>query len=129
MEELANLNFIDDEDDAFHEEAAMMDRKYQFNLVGRCLTNSVVYFPSLRNSIADLWHHIGGIYSRGLNGAGSENGPMDLLLDKENNPLLTMEGKKRQRVVGDITLSLGNDIEGGLHDTTSSSTGQSSRMQ
>ncbi|MBA0607835.1 hypothetical protein Godav_020098 [Gossypium davidsonii] len=31
---------------------------------------------------------------RGLNGADCENGLMDLLLDKENDPLLTMEGKK-----------------------------------
>ncbi|MBA0753340.1 hypothetical protein Gogos_021873, partial [Gossypium gossypioides] len=34
----------------------------QLCLVGRCLTDSVVHFPSLRNTLADLWHPIGGIY-------------------------------------------------------------------
>ncbi|MBA0812487.1 hypothetical protein Gohar_026454 [Gossypium harknessii] len=60
-EELANLNLINEEEDAFHEEATVVDQNYQFSLVGRCLTNSVVYFPSLRNTMADLWHPIGGI--------------------------------------------------------------------
>ncbi|MBA0581264.1 hypothetical protein Gorai_023447 [Gossypium raimondii] len=60
-EELANLNLIDEEEDAFHEEGAVVDQKYQFSLVGRCLTNSVVHFPSLRNSIDNFWHPIGGI--------------------------------------------------------------------
>ncbi|MFQ6644927.1 hypothetical protein Gotur_019956 [Gossypium turneri] len=30
-------------------------------MVGQCLTDSVVHFPSLRNTLADLWHPIGGI--------------------------------------------------------------------
>ncbi|MBA0729623.1 hypothetical protein Golax_020346, partial [Gossypium laxum] len=38
-----------------------MERTYQFCLVGRCLTDSVVHFPSLRNAMADLWHPIRGI--------------------------------------------------------------------
>ncbi|MBA0787232.1 hypothetical protein Gotri_026866 [Gossypium trilobum] len=33
-EELTNLNLIDDEEDAFHEEATVVDQNYQFNLVG-----------------------------------------------------------------------------------------------
>ncbi|KAG8477571.1 hypothetical protein CXB51_031101 [Gossypium anomalum] len=43
-EELANLNLIDEEEDAFHEEATVVDQNYQFSLVGRCLTDSVVHF-------------------------------------------------------------------------------------
>lgn len=38
-----------------------MEKSFQFCLVGRCLTDSVVHFPLLRNTIADLWHLIGGI--------------------------------------------------------------------
>ncbi|MBA0755295.1 hypothetical protein Gogos_020745 [Gossypium gossypioides] len=60
-EELANLSLLDDEEEAFQEEALVVERTYQFCLVGRCLTDSVVHFPSLRNTMADLWHPIGGI--------------------------------------------------------------------
>ncbi|KAK5772394.1 hypothetical protein PVK06_048682 [Gossypium arboreum] len=67
-EELANLNLLDDEEEAFQEEIAVVDRNYQFCLVGRCLTDSVVHFPSLRNTIADLWHPIGGICITDLGG-------------------------------------------------------------
>ncbi|MFQ6647653.1 hypothetical protein Gotur_021131 [Gossypium turneri] len=38
-EELANLNIVDEE---------------KLCLVGRVLTNSVVHFPSMRNTFADL---------------------------------------------------------------------------
>ncbi|PPD95929.1 hypothetical protein GOBAR_DD07047 [Gossypium barbadense] len=34
---------------------------YQFCMVGQCLTDSVVHFPSLCNTMADLWHPTGGI--------------------------------------------------------------------
>ncbi|MBA0753341.1 hypothetical protein Gogos_021873, partial [Gossypium gossypioides] len=40
----------------------VVGRVSQLCLVGRCLTDSVVHFPSLRNTLADLWHPIGGIY-------------------------------------------------------------------
>ncbi|MBA0776604.1 hypothetical protein Gotri_011573 [Gossypium trilobum] len=59
--ELANLNLIDKEEDAFHEEAAVVDQKYQFSLVGRYLTDSVVHFSSLPKTMVDLWHPIKGI--------------------------------------------------------------------
>ncbi|MBA0810905.1 hypothetical protein Gohar_002851 [Gossypium harknessii] len=67
--------------------------------------------------------------SRELNGADSDNGPMDLVLTDENDPLLSMEGKKQQWVEGDTTISSGNNIEGGLHDITTNSAGRSSQMQ
>lgn len=60
MEELANLNLLVEEEDAFKEEDTEVDNVYQYCLVGRCLTDSVVHFPSLRNIIADLWHPIAG---------------------------------------------------------------------
>ncbi|KAK5775806.1 hypothetical protein PVK06_043748 [Gossypium arboreum] len=59
--ELGNLKPLDEEEEAFQEDVAIVDRNYQFCLVGRCLTNSVVNFLSLRNIMADLWHSIGGI--------------------------------------------------------------------
>ncbi|MBA0727940.1 hypothetical protein Golax_000887, partial [Gossypium laxum] len=59
---LASLKLLDDEEEAIHEVADEENFAYQFCLVGRCLTDSVVHFPSLRNTMADLWHPIRGIY-------------------------------------------------------------------
>ncbi|KAH1046629.1 hypothetical protein J1N35_037413 [Gossypium stocksii] len=62
MEEgMANLRLMDEEEEEFNEEATMVQWNYQHCLVGRCLTDSVVHFPSLCNTMADLWHPIGGI--------------------------------------------------------------------
>ncbi|MFQ6635042.1 hypothetical protein Gotur_011541 [Gossypium turneri] len=62
MEEaLANLRLLDDEEEAIQEDEGAVNGAYQFYRVGRCLTDSVVHFPSLRNIMADLWHPIGGI--------------------------------------------------------------------
>ncbi|KAH1080051.1 hypothetical protein J1N35_019812 [Gossypium stocksii] len=58
---MASLNLLDEEEEAFHEEAAVVDTSFQLCLVGGCLTDSVVHFPSLRNTLADLWHSIWGI--------------------------------------------------------------------
>lgn len=60
-EELTNLSLLDEEEEAFHEEGVVVEKSFQFCLVGRCLTDSVVHFSSLRNTMADLWHPIGGI--------------------------------------------------------------------
>ncbi|MBA0820134.1 hypothetical protein Gohar_022256 [Gossypium harknessii] len=60
-DDLANLRLVDDEEEAIQEDAAAVESISQFYLVGRCLTDSVVHFPSLRNTMADLWHPIGGI--------------------------------------------------------------------
>ncbi|MBA0839313.1 hypothetical protein Goarm_005056 [Gossypium armourianum] len=60
-DELANLSLVDDEEEAIQEEAAAVESISQFCLVGRCLTDSFVHFPSLRNTMADLWHPIRGI--------------------------------------------------------------------
>ncbi|MBA0605222.1 hypothetical protein Godav_017814 [Gossypium davidsonii] len=58
---LANLRLLDDEEEAIQEDEGATNGAYQFCLVGRCLTDSVAHFPSLRNTMADLWHPIGGI--------------------------------------------------------------------
>ncbi|MBA0704448.1 hypothetical protein Golax_016703 [Gossypium laxum] len=58
---LANLRLLDEEEEAIQEDEGAVNGAYQFCLVGRCLTDSVVHFPSLRNTMVDLWHPIGGI--------------------------------------------------------------------
>ncbi|KAG8481733.1 hypothetical protein CXB51_026616 [Gossypium anomalum] len=62
-EDLVNLNIMDEE-----EEPMMMagdeiadGHLYDFCLVGRVLTDSVVNFPSLQNTLADLWHPLRGV--------------------------------------------------------------------
>ncbi|MBA0710170.1 hypothetical protein Golax_025162 [Gossypium laxum] len=59
--ELANLALTDEEEEAFEEDEAVVDQNLHLCLVGRCLTDSIVHFPSLRNTMADLWHPIRGI--------------------------------------------------------------------
>ncbi|KAH1082970.1 hypothetical protein J1N35_022731 [Gossypium stocksii] len=161
-EDLANLKLLDEDEEAFQEEAAVVDRSYQFCLVGRCLTDSVVHFHSLRNTMADLWHPIGGICitcggdirwqvsasvklmdhsgtmriwkilskesdnwrylgSGVLNGNDIGNGPMDQMLEEENDQVITLEGKKRKRIVeGSLTLA-GNNVEASPFVLTASS--------
>ncbi|XP_016721278.1 uncharacterized protein At4g02000-like [Gossypium hirsutum] len=58
---MANLKLLDDEEEVIHEVTGEESFIFQFFLVGRCLTDSVVHFSSLRNTMADLWHPIGGI--------------------------------------------------------------------
>ncbi|MBA0798435.1 hypothetical protein Gohar_009027 [Gossypium harknessii] len=38
-----------------------VDEDFRLCLVGRVLTDSVVHFPSMRNTLTDLWHSLGGI--------------------------------------------------------------------
>ncbi|XP_017647701.1 uncharacterized protein At4g02000-like [Gossypium arboreum] len=69
MEEaLANLNLLNEEEEAFQEDVRTVDHVYSLCLVGCCLTDSVVHFPSLRNTLADLWHPIKGICISDLGG-------------------------------------------------------------
>ncbi|MBA0747877.1 hypothetical protein Gogos_004753 [Gossypium gossypioides] len=50
-DELENLSLVDDEEEAIQEETAAVESISQFCLVGHCLTDSVVHFPSLRNTM------------------------------------------------------------------------------
>lgn len=54
-DDLAKLLLSDDEEEnAFHKDAQSIDRDLEFSLVGTCLSDSVVHFPSLRNTLTDL---------------------------------------------------------------------------
>ncbi|MBA0704523.1 hypothetical protein Golax_016775 [Gossypium laxum] len=59
-DKMANLNLADEEEEAFQEEVTEVKEDFLFCLVGSCLTDSVVHFSSLRNTMANLWHPIGG---------------------------------------------------------------------
>ncbi|MBA0820120.1 hypothetical protein Gohar_000003 [Gossypium harknessii] len=61
VDDLANLRLSNEEEDAFQEDAKEMKRDIKFSLVGTCLTNSMLHFSSFWNTMADLWHPIGGI--------------------------------------------------------------------
>ncbi|MBA0552436.1 hypothetical protein Golob_023245, partial [Gossypium lobatum] len=58
---MGNMKLLDDEEEEIQEVVRAKTFDYQFCLVGHCLTNNVVHFSSLRNTMADLWHPIGGI--------------------------------------------------------------------
>ncbi|MBA0620192.1 hypothetical protein Godav_005953 [Gossypium davidsonii] len=61
-DDMANLRLLDDdEENAFHKNAQIVDLDLEFSLVGTCLTDSVVYFLSVRNKLANLRHPVGGI--------------------------------------------------------------------
>ncbi|MBA0551254.1 hypothetical protein Golob_022148, partial [Gossypium lobatum] len=60
---------------------------------------------------------------------GLGNGPMDLVLDEENDPIAIVEGKKRQRVVEGPIDYLGPKVGSGSMDLSASSGEQSSRVQ
>ncbi|MFQ6634886.1 hypothetical protein Gotur_011428 [Gossypium turneri] len=60
---------------------------------------------------------------------GLVNGPMDLVLEGENDPIAMLEGKKRQRVVDGPLVLLGSNAGTGSMDLSASSSEQSSRAQ
>lgn len=52
---MENLNLEEEEEeDAFQEEAIETEDEFQFFLVDSCLIDSVVYFPSVGNTMAGL---------------------------------------------------------------------------
>ncbi|KAK8298214.1 hypothetical protein V6Z11_D05G238700 [Gossypium hirsutum] len=75
------------------------------------------------NKEIDKWLNM---INRELYGADNGHGPMKLQLDEENDPLHTLEGKKRQRVVNDLVNLSSNNFDGGVNDILASSAGQSS---
>ncbi|KAH1083167.1 hypothetical protein J1N35_022928 [Gossypium stocksii] len=61
--ELAVLNLDKEEDECvqFAMEARPQRSLYDLCLVGCCLTTSVVHFPVMKSTMANLWHQLGGI--------------------------------------------------------------------
>ncbi|KAH1064653.1 hypothetical protein J1N35_029640 [Gossypium stocksii] len=102
-EELANLSLLDEEEEAFQEESAVVDCNYQFCLVGfsnwgndagrnsRGDFEKQILNPNLTPlefgqqvfiKGQDNWHNMG---IGDLNGNRFEGGPTDLMLEEENN--------------------------------------------
>ncbi|MFQ6636219.1 hypothetical protein Gotur_013171 [Gossypium turneri] len=69
-EELGNLSIIDKKENPFQaqEDESTLKEDYKLCLVGSYLAASVMYFPSMRNIVANLWHSI-----RGNGGAIQDN--------------------------------------------------------
>ncbi|MBA0848190.1 hypothetical protein Goshw_029532 [Gossypium schwendimanii] len=61
--DLANLNIMDEEEDPLVVvgDDISVDPEYRLCLVRRVLTNSIVNFPSLKNTLADLWYLLRGV--------------------------------------------------------------------
>ncbi|MBA0572099.1 hypothetical protein Golob_002460 [Gossypium lobatum] len=62
-EDLANLNIFEEEEAPLWGQGNVdvIEEDYRLCLVGRMLTDSVVHFLSTRNTLADLWHTLGGV--------------------------------------------------------------------
>ncbi|KAH1046947.1 hypothetical protein J1N35_037731 [Gossypium stocksii] len=67
-EELANLNIDEDEEVSVRSGKKEVDVGEDFNscLVGRVLTESLVHFLSMKKSLTNLWHLLGGFMSEGM---------------------------------------------------------------
>ncbi|MBA0555813.1 hypothetical protein Golob_025968, partial [Gossypium lobatum] len=61
--DLIDLSHNEEEDEGiqFETEAKPQKSLYDLCLVGCCLTASVVHFPALKNTMANLWHPLVGI--------------------------------------------------------------------
>lgn len=53
-DDLANLHLTNAKDEAFQEDAKVVERELDLSLVDTCLTESLVHFPSLWNTMVDL---------------------------------------------------------------------------
>ncbi|KAH1047370.1 hypothetical protein J1N35_038154 [Gossypium stocksii] len=73
----------------------------------------------------DNWRNMG---TGDLNGNRFEGGLANLMLEEENDPIINLEGKKRQRIVKGSPALLGNSAEGVSFNLTACSTEQSSHM-
>lgn len=64
-EELANLNLDDEEEELILCENDLngLEDDYQFCLVGKALMECMVHFPSLKRTLANLWHPLGELQS------------------------------------------------------------------
>lgn len=60
---MADLCLEDEEEEVlqFGEKIILQKSGYDLCLVGCCLTEKVVHFPALKNTIANLWYSLGGI--------------------------------------------------------------------
>ncbi|MBA0610395.1 hypothetical protein Godav_011255 [Gossypium davidsonii] len=72
-EELANLNIVDVEEEPLHahRNANVVKEDYNLCLVWQVLTDSVVHFPAMRNTLANLWHPLGGVSITNIGEKGS----------------------------------------------------------
>ncbi|MBA0554511.1 hypothetical protein Golob_013609 [Gossypium lobatum] len=61
--ELVNLNLMDEKEVLiqFHRDWEGAEEDYRFCLVEKAWTNCVIYFSSLRKTLVDLWHPLGGV--------------------------------------------------------------------
>ncbi|MBA0833960.1 hypothetical protein Goarm_006364 [Gossypium armourianum] len=119
--DLANLSLEEEEDEGmqFETEARPQKSPYDLCLVGCCLTTSVVHSTTTKNTMANLWHPLGGIQisnlgekrylfrffyevdveqrlekGKALMGLKEEDQD-DMEEEKEELPLENSEGKKR----------------------------------
>ncbi|MBA0674949.1 hypothetical protein Goari_016518 [Gossypium aridum] len=109
---------------------------------GKILGHNSRGFVGNLNSNPNLIH-LGSIQNQGIcksiKGCDGSNdyltidglvyGPMDLVLDEENDPIALTEGKKRQRIVKSSRVLMDSNVGSGSMDVSASSDDQSSRAR
>ncbi|MBA0709337.1 hypothetical protein Golax_024375, partial [Gossypium laxum] len=57
-EDLGNLNISNDKEDILEgkKDKEECEKEYKLCLVGKVLTDSVAHFPSMKRTLAELWH-------------------------------------------------------------------------
>ncbi|MBA0785241.1 hypothetical protein Gotri_026827 [Gossypium trilobum] len=132
--DLANLSLDEEEDEGFQfaVEEGPQQPLYDLCLVGCALTASVVNFLAMKNTMANLWHPLGGIQifelgekrymfrffyevdlKRERSSKKKEKGVIwqsdkereDMVKDMEEIPLENKEGKKRFRLESHIVVN------------------------
>ncbi|MBA0554578.1 hypothetical protein Golob_013674, partial [Gossypium lobatum] len=60
---MEDLEIEDNKEEAWsiHEDGDPVSYKYEFYLVGYFLTASVINFQAMRNTMANIWHLLGGV--------------------------------------------------------------------
>ncbi|MBA0729526.1 hypothetical protein Golax_023367, partial [Gossypium laxum] len=68
--DITNLNLEDEEEEPIPCEkySSKEDDEHQLCLVGKTLIDCVVHFPSLKRTLVDLWHPLGGVIISDLKG-------------------------------------------------------------
>ncbi|MBA0843574.1 hypothetical protein Goarm_000750 [Gossypium armourianum] len=71
--DITNLNLEDKEEEPIPCEkySRKEDDEHRLCLVGKTLIDCVVHFPSLKRTLVDLWHPLGGVIISDLGGNGS----------------------------------------------------------
>ncbi|MBA0578443.1 hypothetical protein Gorai_020725 [Gossypium raimondii] len=101
---MADLRIGKDDDEVLRVEGVLENQESlsYLCLVGCYITASVVHFPTMRNTLVNLWHPLGGASlsdKERQKGFVTSTGQDPMIHDLEDSLIEGSEGKKRQRTI------------------------------